>query len=170
MLNDNLENVNNNNQKNSNDKSDIKQNFRYDIKSNKIAHSIDEKNTNYKCDSMILYQEKMKNFQLKNKKEYSSSELATTSLDFNDKASDSRSFFSNLKIKSKINKQKSSCIMLNKILGLDKKEKKKQVKKVSFKKKFVSYIDIESYKKYYMENNGISANDKNETKCSCLSF
>ena len=170
MLNDNLENVNNNNQKNSNDKSDIKQNFRYDIKSNKIAHSIDEKNTNYKCDSMILYQEKMKNFQLKNKKEYSSSELATTSLDFNDKASDSRSFFSSLKIKSKINKQKSSCIMLNKILGLDKKEKKKQVKKVSFKKKFVSYIDIESYKKYYMENNGISANDKSETKCSCLSF
>ena len=62
--------------------------------------------------------------------------------------------------------------MVNKIIGLNKvKGKKKNNKKVKFKKKFVSYIEIESFKKYNMENNSFNVNDnKTDTKCTYLMF
>ena len=105
------------------------------------------------------------------KKDYSSSDMITSSIDYNDKTTDSRSFFMNLKMKSKNNNSKNNSSMINKIIGLDKhKYKKKKIKKVSFKKELVTYIDIESFKKYNMENNCLNANDKAESKCTCLVF
>ena len=45
---------------------------------------------------------------------------------------------------------------------------KKKKKKVNFKRKFVTIIDIESFKKYNMENNCLY--DKAEAKCTCFVY
>ena len=188
MINDKIENINDNNQKifkffqDKKDKKNLSikskinkcetdRNFAYDLQPNRHSNSIDERRNNSKLDSMDLIREKMKNFQLKNKKEFSSSDMLTSSLEYNDKTTDSHQFFSSLKIKSKRNNSKGSNKMLNKIIGLDKKLKKKKAqKKVTFDTNFVNYINIESYKKYYIENNGLDAKDKTETKCTCLIY
>ena len=188
MINDKIENINNNNQKifnffkdkrdkkkisirSSINKSETERNCAYELQSNRISNSIDERGTNTNIDSMVLIKEKMKNFQIKNKKEYSSSDMLTSSMEYNDKNTDSHQFFSNLKMKSKNNNSKGSSTMLSKIIGLDKKSKKKKKnKKVTFDQNLVNYINIESYKKYYIENDGLNANDKTETKCTCLVY
>ena len=189
MLNESLDNINKNKdkklltfskfnvgdertRKNSLEKSEESRNFRYELEPNrKLSITNDEKITNNvsRYDSMIFLKDKFK--KLPKKKEYSSSDMITSSMDYNDKTTESHSFFMNLKVKTKNNSQKNNTSMVNKIIGLNKlKFKKKKTKKVSFKKAFVTYIDIESYKKYYMENNGLNANDKAESKCTCLIF
>ena len=161
--------------KNSLEKSEESRNFRYELEPNrKLSNTNDEKITNNvsrtsRYDSMIFYKDKFK--KLQKKKDYSSSDMITSSMDYNDKTTDSRSFVMNLKIKSKNNNSKNNSSMINKIIGLNKlKKKKKKIKKVSFKKVFVTYIDIESFKKYNMENNCLNAKDKAESKCTCLIF
>ena len=158
--------------KNSLEKNEESRNFRYELESDrKLSNTNDEKLTNNisKYDSMIFYKDKFK--KLQKKKEYFSSDLITNSMDYNDKTTDSHSFFMNLKVKSKNKNSKNNSSMINKIIGLNKlKYKKKKIKKVSFKKVFVTYIDIESFKKYNMENNCLNANDKAESKCTCLIF
>ena len=158
--------------KNSLEKSEESRNFRYELEPNrKLSNTNDEKLTNNvsKYDSMIFYKDKFK--KLQKNKNYSSSDMITSSMDYNDKTTDSRSFVMNLKVKSKNNNSKNNSSMVNKIIGLNKlKYKKKKMKKVSFKKVFVTYIDIESYKKYNMENYSLDAKDKAESKCTCIVF
>ena len=158
--------------KNTFTKGDEKLNFLYELDFKNISHT-NEENTEYnhpKLDSMILYKDKIKNF--KKKKTYSTTDLLTSSDFFNDKTNDSY-FFSNIKSKTKMSStSRGNSSMVNKIIGLNKvKGKKKNNKKVKFKKKFVSYIEIESFKKYNMENNSFNVNDnKTDTKCTCLMF
>ena len=157
--------------KNSFEKNGESRNFRYELDQNrKLSNTNDEKLTNNisRYDSMIFYKEKFK--KLQKKKDYSSSDMVTSSMDYNDKTTDSRPFFMNLKVKTK-NNSKNKSSMINKIIGLNKlKNKKKKIKKVSFKKVFVTYIDIESFKQYNMDINCPNAKDKAESKCTCLVF
>lgn len=151
-------------------KSEEGRNFRYELGLNKISNTNDEKigNNLSKLDSMILYKDKIKNFQ--KKKDYSSSDMLTCSADCNDKTNDSRCFV-NMKMKAKMNSASKGSSMLSKIIGLSNiKVKKKKAKKVTFKKNFVTYVDIESFKKYNMENFCFNANDKIEEKCTCFIF
>ena len=67
------------------------------------------------------------------------------------------------KFKSPTNRALSSMNVLS--YGRRIKAKKK---KVNFKRKFVTVINIESYKKYNMENNCLY--DKAEAKCTCIVF
>ena len=158
--------------KNSLEKNEESRNFRYELAPNhKLSNTNDEKLANNvsRYDSMIFYKDKFK--KLPKKKDYSSSDMVTSSMDYNDKTTDSHSFFMNLKVKSKNNNSKNNTPMINKIIGLNKlKYKKKKMKKVSFKKVFVTYIDIESYKQYNMENYCLNAKDKAESKCTCIVF
>ena len=158
--------------KNSLEKTEESRNFGYELETNhKLSSTNDEKmpNNMSRCDSMIFYKDKFK--KLQKKRDYSGSDMITSSIDYNDKTTDSHSFFINLKVKLKNNNSKNNSSMINKIIGLNKlKYKKKKIKKVSFKKEFVTYIDIESFKKYNMENNCLNANDKAESKCTCLVF
>ena len=158
--------------KNSFEKNEESRNFHYELAPNhKLSNTNDEKLTNNvsRYDSMIFYKDKFK--KLQKKKDYSSSDMVTSSMDYNDKTTDSRSFFINLKVKTKNKNKKNNSSMVNKIIGLNTlKSKKKKIKKVSFKKIFVTYIDIESYKKYNMENYCLNAKDKAESKCTCIVF
>jgi hypothetical protein len=155
--------------KNTKDKNDNIKNLRYELTDDRIMNTNDEKISNLKSEPMFFYRNKTKNY-VEKKKENSTTEMVTCSLDNNEKTTDSRSFFTNLQLKSKTNKSRS-CIKLSKVKYFDKTNlKKKKIKKVSFKKKFISYIDVESYKKYYMEDFGFNAKDKVQTKCTCLIF
>ena len=152
-------------------KSEEGRNFRYELGLNKISNTNDENiehDHSKKIDSMILYKDKIKNFQ--KKRDNSSSDMLTCSADYNDKTNDNH-YFTNMKMKSKMSGASKGSSMLNKIIGLNKiKIKKKKNKKVTFKKKLVTYVDIESYKKYNMETSRFNANDKLDEKCTCLSF
>lgn len=155
--------------KNYRHKSEDRKIDRYDLGKSQISNSNDEKfgHNIAKCDSMVFYRDKIQKFQ--KRKQFSTSDMITTSIDFNDKTTERFPFFTNLKIKTKNNYSKGNSSMLNKIIGLNKiKYKKKKAKKVTYKKKFVTYIDVESYKKYNMENCCFNGNDKTETKCTCL--
>ena len=80
-------------------------NSRYDLDGGKVSKTTDEKSMRsmVKNDSMILYKDRLKNSQNSIKKENSMSDLITNSIDYNnDKATDSHSFFPNLKMKSKL--------------------------------------------------------------------
>ena len=151
-------------------KSEERRNFPYELGLHKLSNTNDE-NIGHnlgKLDSMIFYKDKIKNFQ--KKRDYSTSDMLTCSVDCNDKTNDSRSFV-NMKMKAKMNSASKGSSMLSKIIGLSKiKVKKKKAKKVTFKKKFVTYVDIESFKKYNMENFCFNANDKTEEKCTCFIF
>ena len=150
-------------------------NSRYDLDGGKISKTTDEKSMRsmVKNDSMILYKDRLKNSQNSIKKENSMSDLITNSIDYNnDKATDNHSFFPNLKMKSKLPTSGGVGISLaTKYKNINKiKIKKKKPKKVTFKKKFVIYVDIESYKQYNLENCCLNDNDKTETKCTCFIY
>ena len=158
--------------KNNLEKKEESRNFCYELESNhKLSNTNDEKlpNNVSRYDSMIFSKDKFRKMQ--KKKDYSSSDMITSSMDYNDKTTDSHSFFMNLKVKTKNNNSRNNSSMINKVIGLNKlKYKKKKIKRVSFKKVFVTYIDIESFKKYNVENNCLNANDKEESKCTCLVY
>jgi hypothetical protein len=145
---------------------------RYEIKEDQPLknYEIKTSKTLVQADSMILYKNRIKNIQMKNKKEKDSSDIF--SLDCNEKTSDTHSLLNNLKMKSKIptGKGLNSSLGNNEGGGNKMKLKKKKAKKVTFKKKFVSYVDIESYKKYNVDNSIFNDNNKTETKCSCEIF
>ena len=147
-------------------------NSRYDLEGGKFSKTTDVKSM-IKNDSMILYKDKLKNSQMNIKKENSMSDLITNSIDYNnDKTTDSHSFFSNFKMKSKLPTSGGTGMSLAaKYKNINRiKIKKKKSKKVTFKKKFVTYVDVESYKQYNLENCCLNDNDKTETKCTCFIY
>ena len=140
-------------------------NNRYNIMLSKIKN--EEKKKFVRKDSMVLY----RNSQLKNKKINSSSEMLTSSLEYNEKTSDSRSILPNLVMKTKKPlKHRISTIITNNNLTLNKTNQKKKVKKVAFKKNFETVIEVESYKKYYIDSELTNLQNKSDNKCSCSCF
>ena len=154
--------------------SDDSRNFRYELETNKFSSTCDEKilNINIKNDAMILYQEKLKKLERKNKREFSASEIMMSSEKINDKNTDNYSYVSmgKLKLKSKYPTSRAqSSLNVNKFVNITKLKlgKKDKKKKVTFKKTFATIIDVESFKKYNVENNMLNKTKKDNTKCTC---
>ena len=151
---------------------------RYDLDEDQSSKNNDAKTARsiMQGDSMQLYKNKIKqNLQSKGKKENTSFDII--SFEPNEKTSDSHTIFGNFKN----NKPKmpanfgvnTSSLLINRgdnNNNISKIKKKKKIKKVTFKKKFVSYIDIESYKKYNMDNCILNDNNKADTKCTCVIY
>ena len=148
-------------------------NYRYDLENGKLSSTCEEKvsNENPKIDSMTLYKNKLKRLEKNNKREYSASEIMMTTKDDNEKNTDNNPILSKMKMVSKVSSSKElDSLMNNKFINLRSiKINKKRAKKVTFKKNFVNIVEIESYKKYNIDNN-LTPNDKADTKCTCLIF
>lgn len=148
-------------------------NYRYDLENGKLSSTCEEKvsNENPKIDSMTLYKNKLKKLEKNNKREYSASEIMMTTKDDNEKNTDNNPILSKMKMVSKVSSSKElDSLMNNKFINLRSiKINKKRAKKVTFKKNFVNIVEIESYKKYNIDNN-LTPNDKADTKCTCLIF
>ena len=148
-------------------------NYRYDLENGKLSSTCEEKvsNENPKIDSMTLYKNKLKKLEKNNKREYSASEIMMTTKDDNEKNTDNNPILSKMKMVSKVSSSKElDSLMNNKFINLRSiKINKKRAKKVTFKKSFVNIVEIESYKKYNIDNN-LTPNDKADTKCTCLIF
>jgi hypothetical protein len=152
--------------------SDDTRNSRYELEAYKLSSTSDEKisNINIKNDSMILYQEKLKKFQRKNRREFSASEIMMSSDKINDKNTDNYSYISMGKLKSKYPTSRAiSSLNSNKFVNITKLKigKKDKKKKVTFKKTFATIIDVESFKKYNSGNNVLNKTEKDNTKCTC---
>ena len=152
--------------------SDDIRNYRYELETNKNSSTCDEKipTNNMKNDSMLLYQDKLKKFQRNHKREYSASEIMMSSEKINDKNTDNYSYISMGKLKSKYPTTRSlSTLNINKFVNITKIKlgKKEKKKKVTFKKTFATIIDVESYKKYNIENNLLNRTEKDSIKCTC---
>lgn len=148
-------------------------NYRYELETNKMASTCDEKipNINIKNDSMILYKEKLKAYQRKNRREFSASEIMMGSEKSNDRNIDNYSYVPMGPLKSKYPTSRAvSSLNINKFVNITKLKsgKKDKKKKVTFKKTFATIIDVESFKKYNIENNMLNKTEKDNTKCTCL--
>jgi hypothetical protein len=152
--------------------SDDTRNYKYELETNKLSSTSDEKipNINIKNDSMILYQEKLKKYKRKNRRELSESEIMMSSEKINDKNTDNYSYnpMGKLKLKYPTSKALSS-LNINKFVNITKLKlgKKDKKKKVTFKKTFATIIDVESFKKYNAGNNMLNKSEKDNTKCTC---
>jgi hypothetical protein len=152
--------------------SDDTRKYRYELETNKLSSTCDEKmpNNNSKNDSMILYRDKLKKFQRKNRREFSESEIMMSSEKINDKNTDNYSYISMGKLKSKYpTSRQINSLNINKFVNISKLKigKKDKKKKVTFKKAFATIIEVESFKKYNVENNMLNKSQKDSTKCTC---
>ena len=158
-------------------RSEDEKNYNYDFERGKLIYNNDNiylNNDLKKNDSMILYRERerMRRFNHRVKRDNSISDMIISEIEQKEEESENRTINDNNKnilcspipkFKSPTNRALSSMNVMN--FGRRIRAKKK---KVNFKRKFVTIINIESFKKYNMENNCF--NDKAEAKCTCLIY
>jgi hypothetical protein len=156
-------------------RSEDEKNYKYDFEKGKLIYFNDDKNTYNdirKNDSIILYRERIRRFNHRAKRDNSVSDMIISEFEPNKEDSDNRTLNNNSrnilyspipKFQSPSKRTPSSMNDMN-----FRRRIKTKKKKVNFKRKFVTIIDIESYKKYNMENNCL--NDKAEAKCTCLIY
>ena len=156
-------------------RSEDEKNYKFDFDRGNIIYLNDDKNTINDMknnDSIVLYRERFHRFNHRAIRDNSITDMIISEIEQNEEKSDNRTINNNSKnilqspipkFKSPTNKDLSSMNVMN--FGRRKKLRKK---KVNFKRKFVTIIDIESFKKYNMENNCL--NDKAEAKCTCLVY
>jgi hypothetical protein len=156
-------------------RSEDEKNYKYDFEKGKLIYFNDDKNTYNdirKNDSIILYRERIRRFNHRAKRDNSVSDMIISEFEPNEEDSDNRTLNNNSrnilyspipKFQSPSKRTPSSMNDMN-----FRRRIKTKKKKVNFKRKFVTIIDIESYKKYNMENNCL--NDKAEAKCTCLIY
>ena len=155
--------------------SEDEKNYKFDFERGKLIYFNDDKNIYddiRKNDSIILYRERMRRFNHRAKRDNSISDMIISEIEPNEESSDNRTINNNSRkiLCSPIQKFKSPSkrtLSSMNVMSFARKIKAKK-KKVNFKRKFVTIIDIESYKKYNMENNCF--NDKAEAKCTCLVY
>ena len=159
-------------------RSEDEKNYRYDFEKGKLIYLNDDKNTYNdirKNDSIILYRERerIRRFNHRAKRDNSISDMIISEIEQNEEESENRTVNNNNNkniLYSPIPKFKSPskrALSSMNVMSFGRKIKAKK-KKVNFKRKFVTIIDIESFKKYNMENNCL--NDKAEAKCTCLVY
>jgi hypothetical protein len=156
-------------------RSEDEKNYKFDFERGKLLYFNEDKNTYNdmrKNDSIILYRERMRRFNHRPKRDNSISDMIISEIEPNEESSDNRTINNNSRkiLCSPIQKFKSPSkrtLSSMNVMSFARKIKAKK-KKVNFKRKFVTIIDIESYKKYNMENNCF--NDKAEAKCTCLVY
>ena len=155
--------------------SEDEKNYKFDFERGKLIYFNDDKNIYddiRKNDSIILYRERMRRFNHRAKRDNSISDMIISEIEPNEDDTDNRTINNNSRkiLCSPIQKFKSPSkrtLSSMNVMSFARKIKAKK-KKVNFKRKFVTIIDIESYKKYNMENNCF--NDKAEAKCTCLVY
>ena len=150
-------------------------NYRYKLGEEKTSNTYKGKLNHIliKNDSMILYKNNIKQFQTNNNKDNASSILISSSVDGNERTSDSVSMFSNLRSKSNVptSRTERTNTTFNKYAIISKiKLRKNKGKKVTFKKQFIIYVDIENYKKYNLENCYVNGSDKAQANCACIIY
>ena len=156
-------------------RSEDEKNYKFDFERGKLIYFNDDKNIYddiRKNDSIILYRERIRRFNHRAKRDNSVSDMIISEFEPNEEDSDNRTLNNNSrnilyspipKFQSPSKRTPSSMNDMN-----FRRRIKTKKKKVNFKRKFVTIIDIESYKKYNMENNCL--NDKAEAKCTCLIY
>ena len=158
-------------------RSEDEKNYKYDFERGKLIYFNDDKNSYNdirKNDSIILYRERMRRFNHRVKRDNSISDMIISEIEPNEEDNDNRTINNNNNSRnilcSPIPKYKSPSrrtLSSMNVMSFARKKKAKK-KKVNFKRKFVTIIDIESFKKYNMENNCLY--DKAEAKCTCLVY
>ena len=154
----------------SRNKSEDLKNFQVDTDGNKLTSTGEDKNSIYELkDESKLFKEK---FEKKNKNQSNNETFMNTIDNIDKNTSNNLSSSFSAKMKSKIpSSRELSSLMFKKYINMNNinSTKKKKIKKVTFKKKFVDIIEIESYKKYNLEND-FNSDYKTDTKCSCIVF
>ena len=161
------------------EKEEDEKNYKYDFERKKLIYINDNKNIYNdirKNDSLIMYRERerIRRFNHRAKRDNSISDMILSEIEQNEEESEKRTVNSNNNNKnilySPIPRFKSPYRMalssMN-VMSFGRKIKAKK-KKVNFKRKFVTIINIESFKKFNMENNCL--NDKAESTCTCLVY
>ena len=154
----------------SRNKSENLKNFQMDTDRNKLTSTSEDKNSIYEQkDESKFFQEK---FEKKNKNQSKNETFMNTVGNIDKSISNDLSSSFSAKMKSKIPSSRAlSSLIFNKYINMNNinSTKKKKIKKVTFKKKIVDIIEIESYKKYNLEND-FNSDYKTDTKCSCIAF
>ena len=156
-------------------RSEDEKNYKYDFERGKLIYFNDDKNlyNDKNNDSIILYRERMHRFNHRAKRDNSISDMIISEIEPNEEDTDNRTINNNSSrniLCSPIQKfrtpSKRALSSMN-VMSFARKIKTKK-KKVHFKRKFVTIIDIESFKKYNIQNNCFY--DKAEAKCTCLVY
>ena len=116
-----------------------------------------------KNDSILLYRERFRRYNHRNRKDNSISDMIISDIQPIEESNETRSIYSNRNIKMPPTSRGLSSLNVGNFS-----KKKLRKKKVNFKRKFVTIINIESYKKYNLENNCL--NDKAHANCTCLIY
>ena len=166
--NNDLNDINYQNKSHSRNKRDDLKNYQNETDGGKLTSTGEDKYlfNSSKNDSMTLFKDKFDN-----KKNQNLSEILINYSDNNEKSTTNNlSTSSNTKTKSKIPSSRAlSSLMFNQYINMNNINniKKKKIKKVTFKKKIVDVIEIESFKKYNLEN-GYNTDERTDAKCSCF--
>jgi len=165
--NDDLNAINFQNKIHSRNKSDDLKNYQNETDGYKLTSTGEDKNLcgNSKNESITLFKDRFNN-----KNNQNISDILINSSENNEKSSTNNlSNGSSSKIKSKISSSRAlSSLMFNQYINMNN-TKKKKIKKVTFKKKIIDIIEIESFKKYNLEND-FNSNNRTDAKCSCFMF
>ena len=160
--------INYQNKSHSRNRGDDLKNYQNETDGGKLTSTGEDKYlfSNSKNDLMTLFKDK-----IDNKKNQNISDILINYSDNNEKSTTNNlSTSSNSKKKSKIPASRAlSSLMFNQYIYMNNinNTKKKKIKKVTFKKKIVDIIEIESFKKYNLEN-GFNTGDRTDAKCSCF--
>ena len=131
----------------------------------------EEKNTYddmKKNDSILLYRERFRRYNHRNRKDNSISDMIISDIQPIEESNETRSIYSNRNMNSPTIKMTPTSRGLSSLNIGNFSKKRLRKKKVNFKRKFVTIINIESYKKYNLENNCL--NDKAHANCTCLIY
>ena len=168
----NIKDINFKNKNHSRNKSEDLRNYQVDTNGFKLSSTGEDKSSNFNSkDDSVLFQDK---YEKKNKIQYNNETFMNTIDNIDKSTSNNLSSTSNAKMKSKIQSLRSlSSLMCSKYINMNMNNmnstKKKKIKKVTFKKKIFEVIEIESYKKYNLDN-GFNPDYKTDTKCSCIIY
>ena len=142
-------------------------NFQADTNGYRLTSTGEDKSSNFNSkEDLMLFQNKNE----KKNNQYNNETFMNT-VDNIDKNT-SNNLSSSAKMKSKIPSSRAlSSLIFNKYINMNNinNTKKKKIKKVTFKKKLVDVIEIESFKKYNLEND-FNPDNKTDTKCSCIVY
>ena len=170
----NIKEINFKNKNHSRNKSEDLNNYQVDTNGYKLSSTGEDKSSNFNSkDDLVLFQDK---YEKKNKTQNNNETFMNTMDNMDKSTSNNVSSSSSAKTKTKIQSSRAlSSLMFSKYININmninniKGTKKKKIKKVTFKKKIFEVIEIESFKKYNLDN-GFNPDYKTDTKCSCIIY
>ena len=153
-------------------RSEDEKNYKYDFDIDKLIISDNYRNRRnniLKKDEILLNRERYHRLNNKNKRDNTSPDIILSDFNQNCEYSESKIINNNINYSPLNNNNINTSRIYSPIKYRNSFKKKRfRKKKVNFKKKFVTIINVESYKKYNMETNFF--NDKSDAKCTCLIY